>query len=312
MEQAILVAPRRFEMQRVADPQLGPNDVEVRVLASGICASELHAYQDAHGVPLMLGHEVAGEVIAIGPQVSGFRPGDRVTGLFNKGFAERAVTTADRVLPLPKGVEPVHAFGEPMACAMSAALRTKVELGDRVAFVGLGFMGLLMLQLLRLKGPSEIVGIDLRDDALVAGRKFGADVVTKPTSVDARDRAPNLGDKGGFDVVVEATGTQGGLDLATELVRQHGVLSILGYHQGGPRSVNMQLWNFKAIDVLNAHERRSDFRMECMRRGLALASAGRIDLASLVTHTYPLANVGDAFASLETKPRGFIKSVVVA
>jgi threonine dehydrogenase-like Zn-dependent dehydrogenase len=173
-------------------------------------------------------------------------------------------------------------------------------------------MGLLMMQLLRNKGPSEIVGIDVRDDALAVGKRFGADTTTKPDGIEARDRAPKIGDKGGFDVVVEATGTQRGLDLATELVRQHGVLSILGYHQGGPRQVNMQLWNFKAIDVLNAHERRPAFRMECMARGLALAAAGRIDLASLVTHRFPLAKVGDAFAALESKPRGFIKSVVVA
>ena len=116
---------------------------------------------------------------------------------------------------------------------------------------------------------------------------------------------------GGVDVVVEASGSQKGLTLAGELVRQHGYLSILGYHQGPGRDVDMQLWNYKAFEVLNAHERRADYRMDCMRRGLALAAAGRIDLASLVTHTFPLDRLDEAFRSLAEKPAGFIKSVIV-
>jgi threonine dehydrogenase-like Zn-dependent dehydrogenase len=312
MEKAILTGPRQFRVETAAAPRVAANHVMVKVLSSGICASELHTWQEGHGVPLALGHEVAGEVVEVGTGVSEFRVGDRVTGLFHEGFADFAIAAADRVAALPKGIEPLFGFGEPLACAVSAALRTRVEIGDRVAIVGLGFMGTLMMQLLRIKGPSQITGIDLRDDALANGLKLGVDIATKPEGIPAKDRAPKMGDTGGFDVVVEATGTQSGLDLATELVRQHGVLSILGYHQGGPRSVNMQLWNYKAIEVLNAHERRPAFRMECMKRGLALAAAGRIDLASLVTHKFPLARVGDAFAALESKPRGFIKAVVVA
>jgi threonine dehydrogenase-like Zn-dependent dehydrogenase len=312
MKQAVLTGPQKFELREAELPLLGLGDVRVRIHTCGVCASELHAWQDGEGVPLTLGHEVAGEVIAIGEGAGPFRVGDRVTGLFHHGFAEEAVASADRVAAVPNGISMEHAFGEPLACAVSAAQRTKVELGDRIAIVGLGFMGLLMLQLVRLKGPAELVAIDIRDDALAAARRLGADMVVTPAALDPdwKVTLPIRQSRRGFDVIVEATGTQAGLTLAAELVREHGVLSILGYHQGGPRQVDMKLWNYKALEVLNAHERRVGYRMECMKRGLALAGAGELDLASLVTHRFPLDRVGDAFGALAAKPPGFIKSIV--
>lgn len=303
MKQSVLIAPRRSQIEDVDVPALSLDGVLVRVRASGICASELHSWDDGHGAPYPLGHEVAGQVVAVGPEVKSFRPGDRVTGLFHAGFSDYAATTVDRVLPIPANLRYEDAFGEPLACAMSAARRTKVELGDRVAIVGQGFMGLLILQLIRLKGPAEIVGIDLRDDARKMGLRLGADRTV------SREEADGLGE---FDVVIEATGQPDGLTLATKLVRLHGVLSILGYHQGGPRSIDMQLWNYKSIEVLNAHERRNDYRMDSMRRALALAEAGRIDLGALASHRFTIGQIDDAFAALASKPAGFVKSVMVA
>jgi threonine dehydrogenase-like Zn-dependent dehydrogenase len=314
MKQAVLTGPRQFTLSEAAMPSLDEDEVLVRVHACGVCASELNAWQGAEGAARMLGHEVAGEVVATGRRAEGLNIGDRVTGLFGQGLSDYAVTKSDRVALVPKEIRLEHAFGEPLACAVSATQRTRVDLGDRVAIIGLGFMGLLMLQLIWLKGPAVLVGIDVRDDALAAARRLGVDVAIRPDEVEGSDRIVlpiQPGRRRGYDVVVEATGTQPGLTLAGELVREHGVLSILGYHQGGPREVNMQLWNYKALDVLNAHERRVGYRMECMKRGLALAAAGRIELASLATHQFRLHQVNEAFTALESKPKGFIKSVVV-
>ncbi|MDB5563119.1 MAG: L-iditol 2-dehydrogenase [Hyphomicrobiales bacterium] len=308
MKQAILVDRKKFELRDVAIPSVGADEVMVKVRASGVCASELHTWLDGEDVPVRLGHEVAGDVVAVGADVAGFKVGDRVTGLFNDGFSDYAVEKAWRVLPVPQNLPLESAFGEPLACAVSAARRTQVDLGDRIAIVGLGFMGLLMLQLLQLKGPAQVLGIDLREEALHNGQHFGCDTVMTPSQLAASAEA-GLAD---FDVVVEATGTQEGLTLASRLVRQHGVLSILGYHQGGPRQVDMKLWNFKAIEVLNAHERRPEYRMDCMKRGLALAMAGKLDLQYLTTNTYRLDQVGEAFTALAEKPAGFIKAVLVA
>jgi threonine dehydrogenase-like Zn-dependent dehydrogenase len=302
MLQSLLIAPSRSELRRADDAPARPDEVLVRVMVSGICASELHGWEEPHGaLPLALGHEVAGEVVATGSGVTGFAVGQRVTGLFQGGFAEFVTARADRVAAVPDKLAIEAAFGEPLACAVSAADRTKVRLGDRVAIVGLGFMGLLMGQLLRLRGPVEIVGIDLRADARDKGALLCCDRVC------GRDGAEEHAE--GFDVVVEATGTADGLTLAGKLVRQHGVLSILGYHQGGPRSIDMQNWNYKALEVLNAHERRDPVRMDCMRRGLALAAAGRIR-TGLATHSFGLDGVDAAFSALRDKPAGFTKAVI--
>lgn len=88
------------------------------------------------------------------------------------------------MIHVPDAIALENAHGEPIACATSAARRTRVEPGDRVAIIGLGFMGLLMLQMLRLKGPAELTGIDMRDEALATARRLGADVTTKPGDID--------------------------------------------------------------------------------------------------------------------------------
>lgn len=308
MRQAVLAGQQEFAFRDVPVPVPGPGEVLVRVRASGVCASELHDWEAGPATPYPPGHEVAGDVAAIGSGVTRFKPGDRVTGLFHHGFSEFAVTGEDRVVAIPETIPTESAHGEPLACLVSAARRTRVELGDRVAVVGLGFMGLMMMQLIRLKGAVEVVGFDLRPEAVRRGLDFGCDRAMTPGELAAAGADPTL-EK--FDVVVEATGQPDGLTLATSLTREHGILSILGYHQGGPRVVDMKLWNYRALDVLNAHERRVDYRMDCMRRGLALVAAGRLDLAKTTSHRFPLEQVNDAFAALASKPQGFVKAVVV-
>jgi threonine dehydrogenase-like Zn-dependent dehydrogenase len=170
-----------------------------------------------------------------------------------------------------------------------------------------------MLQLLKLRGPSRIVAIDVREDARTAALALGADEAYDPSQLPDEYKITNFGDwqsDRGFDVVVEGSGTQLGLTLAGEMVRAHGVLSILGYHQGGPRQVEVGMWNWKAIDVVNAHVRRRADLLESMRIGLELTAKGLIDLGALVTNRYTLDEVDRAYSDLQLKPPGFIKAVV--
>ncbi|MDQ2655632.1 MAG: L-iditol 2-dehydrogenase, partial [Chloroflexota bacterium] len=146
-----------------------------------------------------------------------------------------------------------------------------------------------------------------------AAKQFGADEVYHPSELPDEfflTRFSDWDSTRGFDVVVEGSGTQPGLTLAGELVRAHGVLSILGYHQGGPRQVDVGMWNWKAIDVVNAHVRRRADLMESMRIGLELSARGLLDIGALVTHRYGLDEVDLAYGALESKPRGFLKAVV--
>lgn len=316
MKQSILIEPQHSQLEERPIPQVGPNDVLIKVNACGVCASELHAWLGDEGpYPRELGHEVSGEVVETGREVEGIVPGMAVTGLFQRGFAEYTMAPYPNVTPIPEGIDYDVALGEPISCVISAVRRTRIELGDTVAIIGLGFMGLLMLQAVQMRGPARIIGIDVRDEVLEMAHCLGVDETMKPEQISDALKLTNwdqLGKRHGVDVVIEATGTQAGLALAGQMAREHGVLAILGYHQGGLRQVDMELWNWKALEVVNAHERRAAFQMDCMRRGLNLLTAGKLQVTPLVTHRFGLDQVDDAFQTLLTKPAGFVKAVIVS
>jgi threonine dehydrogenase-like Zn-dependent dehydrogenase len=307
-----LTGPRTSALVDARDPEPRPGEVVVRVDASGICASELSDWiTGPMGPPRRLGHEAVGTIRRVGEGISRWQEGALVTGLMSPAYAEYVTTNADHLLPVPAGVAPEHALGEPIACLVNAMRRTRLELGDKVAIVGLGYMGLGMLQLVALRGPSRLLAIDVRREALDLAWSLGADSAVLPDALDPADLGGDTDAARGSDVVFEASGTQAGLDLAGRLVRQHGILSIVGYHQGATRTVDMQSWNFKAIDVVNAHVRRDADRMAAMAAGLDLIESGKLDFGRLVTHRYPLSDIDRAFADLERKPVGFVKAVIL-
>jgi threonine dehydrogenase-like Zn-dependent dehydrogenase len=315
MKQSVIYEPQNSRIEQRPMPEVGPNDVLVQVKACGVCASELHGWQgDQRAYPKEYGHEAAGEVIEVGAEVKKIHPGMRVTGLINKGYAEYARGSQEFVTEIPDGIPFEHALGEPLGCIFSGARRTNVELGDSVAVIGLGFMGLLMLQALKLRGAVSIIAVDPREDARQTAVKLGADQVFSPSEVPDRFKMVEweyIGKEHGVNVSVEASGTPAGLTLAGQMVREHGILSIVGWHQGGPRQVDMEMWNWKAFDVVNAHERRLDYMMNCMRRGLALMATGQLQMAPLITHRFGLDSVDQAFRTMVEKPVGYHKGVIV-
>jgi threonine dehydrogenase-like Zn-dependent dehydrogenase len=301
---ARLIGPRRFDLEMRTLGVPPPGHVRVKVIACGVCASELHAVQDElESYPISIGHEPLGVIESVAPDVDDFSEGMRVTGGFGPSFADRTLADQRHLVLVPDGLSTEDAIGEPLGCVVEGRRRTRVVAGDRLALVGVGYMGLLMLQVLLVTGGGHISVIDPRADARSTALSFGATEALAPDEV-----AADL--DGQFDVTIEATGTQGGLDLATRLAREHGVLSILGYHQGARRSVDVQAWNWKAIDVVNAHVRRRDLLNEAIARGLELSRIGRIHPGELVTHRFGLDEVGGAFEALATKPNGFIKAIV--
>jgi 2-desacetyl-2-hydroxyethyl bacteriochlorophyllide A dehydrogenase len=299
---ASLVGPRRTALATASLPVCRPRQVLVRVHYVGVCASELPAWQAGpDGGRLVLGHEPAGYVVAVGPGVTSCAVGDLVAGRIAHSFAEYAVADEQDVVVVPAGVPAGAAAvgGEPLGCVVEGLRRTSIDVADRVAVIGTGFMGLCLVQLLVQCPTSRLVAIDPRADAREQALRRGADEVYHPT--DGRGEE--------FDVVFETSGSQAGLDLATELVAPHRTLSILGYHQQS-RTVDMRTWNYRAITVVNAHVRDRDRLRDSTRRGLDLVAAGRIDVAGLITHRYPLADLDQAFTALVEKPDGFVKAVV--
>jgi len=298
-----LVAPEHGVVASTEVAEPGPDQVLMRVIANGVCASDLATWSAGPTAgPLELGHEPVGTVVATGAGVD-LAAGTFITGRITPSYASHVLADIRDVVAVPVGLDPQLAIGEPLGCVAEGFRRTPFHLADRVAVIGLGFMGLLMVQFVRWAATAAIIAVDVRDDAQASALRHGADMAYHPASLPAETV------NSGFDVVVEATGSQAGLDLATALVRPHGVISILGYHQA-TRSVDMAAWNWKAIDVVNAHVRDRDLLRESTRRGLELVAANKIDLSGLITHRFTLDRVDDAFATLRAKPPGFVKAMI--
>lgn len=322
MKASVLVGPKTCQVKEIALPAMGDGDVLMKVKACGVCRSDLTPWLSGQGPgSVIMGHEPSGIIEALGPRVSMFHLGQPVTvftggsGYYTDythgGFAEYLVVAQENVVILPENMPLEHALGEPLACLISAFERIPITLSDRVAVIGCGFMGLALLQLLRLRSPWEIVAIDLSREALDLALRMGANSACMPKELGPRDKADHWWEdkEKGFDVVIEVTGAEKALALAGGLVRAHGSLVIVGAH--GVHPIDFNLWCGKGLNIICAHEKRRAYFMECMKKGIHLIAQGKLDMQSLVTHRYSLDGIDQAFEDLLHKPPGHIKGVVM-
>jgi threonine dehydrogenase-like Zn-dependent dehydrogenase len=269
---------------------------------------EWFQYPQEPGAP---GHEGWGTVDALGEGVSGLSIGDRVAILSYHAFAEYDVASADSVVPLPEALHGTAFPGEPLGCAVNIHRRSNISAGQTVAVVGIGFMGALLTALAAEAG-ARVIAIARKPQALELAGHFGAsETIVMDDHWKIIERVKELTGGEGCERVIEATGKQWPLDLASELTRERGRLIVAGYHQDGPRQVNMQLWNWRGLDVINAHERDPRVYIEGMREAVDLVASGRLDPSPLYTHTYSLEEVGDALEATRTHPEGFMKALVM-
>jgi len=310
MKIAVLMKPRMFEIKDGQKPQIGDNEILVRNVVCGVCEGDTHPYKGENlCTPFppngyYLGHESSGIVEKKGNLVSGIKVGDKVT-LIGGGFAEYVKVIAKLAVKLPPSLNLKWALGEPIACVVAAGWRSKIKLGDRVAIIGTGFMGLLLLQLTKILGAAKITALDLLDWRLEKAKQLGADEVYNPQGKNSQKIREDIGE---MDVAIESAGTQEGIDIATDLVKEHGTIVIFGYHQGY-RKVNMKLWNWKSIDVINGHIRDMDKKVAAMRAGVSLLETGRLHIASLVKE-YQLQQINQAFEDVIQKKKGVFKAVI--
>ncbi|REE86180.1 threonine dehydrogenase-like Zn-dependent dehydrogenase [Paenibacillus taihuensis] len=314
MKAAAIFGPGDVRVMDIEKPEPGPGELLVEVKACGLCSSELGMWVDPNfktDDPIFFGHEVSGNVVAAGAGVSKFAVGDRVTIFTDRGgYAEFVTVPEDWAIKLADHVPYDWALGEPIGCAMNGTSRSGIEVGDTVVLIGIGFMGGLIQQGARLKGASRIIAVDTRPESFELAQKLGADHVIDAREGNAIQRILELTGGEGADVVIEATGKQGALDMATEAVRIRGRLVIFGYHQGGKRTIDVQAWNWKGLDVINAHERDPQAYLKGIRTGMKLLEAGQLDIAPLLSHYFELKDINHAFLLAKSKPDGFLKAVI--
>ncbi len=340
MRAAVVAGPQRFQVQEIERPKVQSGYVLVRVRNCGICGSDLHFYRgEFPAAPgLRLGHEIAGEVAAVGEGASGLSPGQLVaieplivcrecdlcrTGRYNLcperkflgmmapgGFAEYVHVPAYTVHPLPNGVDTeVGALVEPLAVTVHGLCQAGLEFGERVAIIGSGTKGLMAMIAARANGASHVFITARYTKQADAARALGAAQV-----VEANDRAIEkltaaFGDRPP-DVVVETVGGSGEtLNQAIALAAPGGRVSILGLFTG-PVSVNATAAVMKGVTLYGGITygrpgSRSDFEV-----ALEIAAQHTEDLRRVITHRVELADIERGFAAAADKSQGSIKVTV--
>lgn len=315
MRAAILHGAHDFRIEHRPTPEIKASECLIKVRACGVCHSEIHQWNhklDGLDYPRFIGHEVAGQVIDAGAEVTKIKPGDRVAVWTDRnGYAEQVAVNADYVFPLADGIPFSQAMAEPIACTTNGVNRADIQLGDVVVIVGVGFMGLILLQQIKLCGALQVIAVDIRDEMLTLAGKLGADVTINPRRDNAAEVIKSLSEGRGADVVFEAGGSQETLNLAAQLCRMEGKVVIFGYHPGARIINDLGYWNWMAFDVINAHFRNIHTILGGARNGIHLLNARLINMEPLITHEYMLDDIEAAFQAAYDKPPGFVKSVLL-
>lgn len=318
MRAAVLAAPGRFELTTVRHGPVPEGRSRVRVEGCGVCGSNLPVFEGrpwftyplAAGLP---GHESWGVVEEpAGGEAEGLRPGSRVAILCDGAFSERLDVEPWRLVPLPPALDGKPFPGEALGAAFNVAARSRLDGATTVCVVGVGFIGALLVAIAAHAG-ARVIAVSRRPFSREVAAAMGADAVVDGADPDAACAAVgDLTDGELCDVVIEAAGAQGALDLAGRLTRVRGTLVVAGFHQDGPRRVDLQLWNWRGIDVVNAHERDDLVVLGGMRRAVEACADGWLDPTPLYTHRLPLARVGEGMRLLGERPAGFVKALVLA
>ena len=317
MQACVIASPQQAALQDVERPAPGPGQVLIRLEGSGVCASSLplwegrewFQYPQPPGAP---GHEGWGRIEALGEGVSGLNKGDRVAALSYRAHAEFDVADAGSVVVLPESLKNRAVPGEPLGCAYNIFQRSRIEAGQTVAIVGIGFLGALLTQMATHAG-ARVIALSRRGFSLDFARSCGAEqVIPLDDHYKIIEQVKQWTDGRFCERVIEATGLEWPLQLASELVAERGTLVIAGYHQDGMRQVNMQLWNWRGIDVVNAHERDPKVYIDGIRNAVQLMEQGVLDPEPLYTHRLTLDRLGEALELTRTRPDGFMKALVTA
>ncbi len=313
MQAAVFTGAGGVALARCPPPVPGPGQVRVRLEGTGVCGSNVPVWEgrpwfEYPRPPGSPGHEGWGTVDGIGAGVESQWLGRRVAMLSEHAYAQWDVADAGAIVAVPPGLEGTPCPGEPLACAVNVMRRTAVRPGELVVVIGIGFLGAALVALASNMG-ARVIAVSRRPFACRLAEQLGAEV-SCTLGDDVQGIVSDATGGALADCVMEAVGAQHTLDLAATLTRVRGRLVIAGYHQDGLRQINMQLWNWRGLDVINAHERDHAVYVAGMREALSLAHTGVLPLDRLITHAMPLHDLGRAFALMSERPDGFLKAIV--
>jgi alcohol dehydrogenase/L-iditol 2-dehydrogenase len=329
------------EVRDVAEPSIGPDQVLLDVKASSVCGSDVHMWREhqswAIKLPLILGHEFCGVVAQVGERVSGFQVGERVAcetafsvcgkciyclsgnynlcphrqgyGALADGSFTRYVVARPQILHrIPANVPFEHAaLTEPICVAYNALVeKTVIKPGELVVIQGPGPIGIMALQVAKLRGAGTLVvlGADADKHRLEVAQELGAHYVVNVQHEDPRKLIQSLGDGYGADLVVDCTGVSKALQQSLDMVRPNGRITKIGW---GPQPLDFSLDPLvgKAVTLQGSFSHT----YPTWEHALQLLSTGQINLGPVIGGVYPLDDWRAAFSRMEEGLN--VKSVLV-
>ena len=258
MQAAVFNGPRSLDVTDYKLPSLSQDDILIKVNACGVCGTDFHIFEGnaPATVPVIIGHEYAGEIVDIGKNVKSFRAGDNVAinpnihcgycqyckkgrinlcenlkalGVtLNGGIAQYSIVPITQAYLIPNNFPlPFAAFAEPLSCCIHGIDKADIKLNDSVVIVGTGTIGLIMIQLARLKGASKIIALDVSDEKLTLARKLNANY-TFNIKKEYSEKAIKDLTSGGADVVIECAGNSSASKTSINLVKKGGTVVLFG------------------------------------------------------------------------------------
>lgn len=338
MKAAVWHAQRDMKLEDISEPEVGPEDVKVKVKYAGICHTDVFEYLygplTVFNPPIALGHEFSGHVEEVGEKVTGLEKGDRVTGLpyypcwechyckqdywnmclnprahamhIDGAFAEYVPLHYKAVYKIPESVDMKEAATvEPAAVAMRAIERSRLEKGESVFIVGAGPIGLLLAMVAKYKGAEKIVVSEPLDIRREKALEVGATHVINPNEQDAIMTAREICDGLGANVSFDAVGSQATMDIATYGTRKNGRIGIVGFFYEPSYSLTMIAAIANEYNYFATLGYNTEFR-----EVLELVGKGELNPGTIVSKIIPFDGIIDYFDNFEANRGKYLKILV--
>lgn len=332
------LGPGQLAVQEVPEPTVSENDVLVKVLACGICGSDVHGYLGLTGrrtPPMTMGHEFSGQVVELGNMVQTFKKADKVivqplnfcgecvncrrgnTNMCLNGklfgvmavdgaMAELVAVPQKLLFRLPEGCSyEVGALAEPFAVAHGALKKVGSLKNKTVLIVGAGTIGLCILQLAKLQGPKLVIVSDLSDSRLKVARQLGADRTINPGKEDYLEAVAGFTEGAMVDVSIEAVGIAATVNQAIKSLKRLGVCLWVG-NSAREIEVNMQEIVTRALKIVGTYI----YTHREFGEVINIMGTGRLGAAQLISEVVSLQEAPDAFRMLHERPDSFIKILI--
>lgn len=333
MKSAVFLGPRNIQVQERQIPKPGPGEVLVKVMACGVCGSDVHIFEGDQGStatipPQVQGHEFSGIVAETGSGVTNCKEGDRVcvdpadncnecyycaNGMMSHcdhmkaigtnvdgGFSEYCIVPARLILHLADDVTFIEgAMAEPLACCINGADRSDIKVGDNVVVYGGGMIGLLLMQLAKLKGAANVVLVEPVESKRQVAEKLGAAFTVNPMETKVKDALLAHG-IGHVQVVIETCGLKSTSEEAVDIADRGGTVVLFAVTKvdSGINLMTYKLFQ-KELTIKGSYCSPYD-----MGRAVELINAHRIDVTTMLAGTRPLEGVAGILADPAVRAQG--------